>query len=478
MRRPTGKVLELALILADTACAVLALVVAALLADANVGRVLREGPVLLGGLIVLWWAISDRLGLSRIYRSLADLLSRAVVSSAILIMGVAALAFFTKPAFSRLVIGYMLVIFSVSVLASRLLLRALICRMWLRAARISAVIIGSGPVARELAEKIEEDPTLMCHVVGCLAPESDEPGLPIDGEVPEEAVPTVSISSYLARRNVQQVFIVLPNSGDPEVQKLVAECRNAGIDVAFVPHAYELYVSRAVTQDISGIPLIWIEKRACSAHFVITRTLADYLTALVLLVFAAPLMVVITALLRARGRHPFRRELRCGQAGHHFWMYRFNVDRDGEANGLEQFLASTSLSELPQLFNVLRGEMSVIGPRPEPPEKVERYSEWEKQRLLYKPGITGIAQVRGIREQHSSDEKARFDLQYPLSWCPLLDLTLITQTIVTILRRTLGKASVPDSARAGMQHFRSGPAAVPPSSRELLHADRSQSSAD
>ena len=101
----------------------------------------------------------------------------------------------------------------------------------------------------------------------------------------------------------------------------------------------------------------------------------------------------------------------------------------------ERFLARFSLTELPQLWNVLRGEMSLVGPRPESPDRVKHYSAWQRERLSVTPGLTGLAQVHGLRERHSSEEKAHFDLQYILNWSLFLDFSLLVQTVWILLVR-------------------------------------------
>jgi lipopolysaccharide/colanic/teichoic acid biosynthesis glycosyltransferase len=476
MRPLTSKAVGFAIMLTDIVWSALALLFAAFIRNCcswgGLISTFHSGLPLLGGTMVIWFVVSDRLGFNRLYWSPADLVSRAIVTSGILSMGIAALAFVSKVPFSRLAMACFVAAFVSAALTTRLVLRAVLMRPNSAARhRKSAVILGTGPVVRELAAKIDEDPALMCQIVGYLAPESQETDLPVvDG--PRETISSIAISKYLTSKNVQQVFIVLPNGGDPEVLKLVAEFRNTGIDVAFVPNAYELYVSRAVTHDIGGIPLISIERRISSSHSLLIKKFADIVTALAVPLVTAPFLAMTAMVLRSNGKPVLRRELRCGEAGRPFWMYRFNVDRY-ETKGLsrfEQFLVRTSLSELPQVWNVLRGEMSVVGPRPEPPDRVQRYSEWEKQRLLYKPGITGIAQARGLREQHSSDSKARYDLQYPLSWSPLLDLSLIIQTAFTVIRRGFAETKEGLAASRGMYSLTPMP--------EALHADRPQPSAD
>jgi lipopolysaccharide/colanic/teichoic acid biosynthesis glycosyltransferase len=131
-------------------------------------------------------------------------------------------------------------------------------------------------------------------------------------------------------------------------------------------------------------------------------------------------------------------------------MYRLNVERHSTSpERYESLFVRWSLTELPQLWNVLRGDMSLVGPRPESLERVKYYSEWQRQRLKVHAGVTGLAQVHGLRDQAPSEDKARFDLQYIFNWSPLLDLSLILQTVWTLLFRGLSQEPVP-SQSAGL----------------------------
>lgn len=136
-------------------------------------------------------------------------------------------------------------------------------------------------------------------------------------------------------------------------------------------------------------------------------------------------------------------------------MLRLNVDRGSQAESWwEKPFQVLSLTELPQLWNVLRGEMSLVGPRPESPDRVCHYSEWQQQRLTVKPGMTGLAQVHGLREQHSSEAKTRYDLQYVLKSSPWTDLSLLLQTVWTLatrpVNRPISKPSVDSEFRPEM----------------------------
>ncbi len=459
----------------DAACAALALFIAAVIWHGDEGNrplvtFYRIIPLLFVTTLV-WLLVSDRLLLNHCYRFRSELVSRVIVGMAVLGIGVAPLSFVVgKPFRTMMLIGF-LVLFFLAVVAVRLAVRAITYRSGSVRKGRRAVILGNGYMAREIARVLEQDPAFRCEVIGYLSPEGQEPALGRTSGVAQDTIATGSVCEYLANKKVDQLFLVLPNSGDPTVLKLVAECRNAGVEVAFVPHAYELYISRTVLRKVGGIPLIATDQRRLPAHSAFFKRVTDWCMATVLLLAVAPLIALTAAVLLVKGRRPFRSEVRCGQGGRQFSMYRFNVNRSAvRLNAFDSILQTTSISELPQLWNVLRGDMSMVGPRPEPPERVAHYWEWLNQRLVYKPGITGLAQVRGLRERHSSGDKARLDLQYPLSWSPLLDLTLIVQTLWIIADRV----RVSSGWRAA--DVRPSPGAL--TELDIANANSSQSGAD
>ena len=117
-------------------------------------------------------------------------------------------------------------------------------------------------------------------------------------------------------------------------------------------------------------------------------------------------------------------------------MLRLNVDRPVRVNSkFDLLLEHLSITELPQLWNVIRGQMSLVGPRPDPIDSLTHYSEWQQRRLKVKPGMTGLAQVHGLREFSASEQKTRFDLQYVVGPYLLWDVSLLLQTVWTLLLR-------------------------------------------
>lgn len=294
------------------------------------------------------------------------------------------------------------------------------------------VIVGDGKIAAELARKIERHQHRNCRIVGLLAPVSAERS----STQRNEAVSTLEIPGFCDANRITDVILALPEPMPREVSGLVASCRAIGIRISMVPSHYELYLSRPSFTDLEGLPLVTLEELAPSRLLQGLKLATDRIAGVFLLLFTTPFLAVLALYLWQRRGKAFISERRCGKGGAIFSMYRLNVPRNGEKlSWVELSLLRTSLTELPQLCNVVQGDMSLVGPRPELPERVKHYSEWHRKRLAVRPGITGLAQVEGLRDEHSSEEKARFDLQYILHWSLWLDLKLVLQTLLTIVRR-------------------------------------------
>jgi lipopolysaccharide/colanic/teichoic acid biosynthesis glycosyltransferase len=191
-----------------------------------------------------------------------------------------------------------------------------------------------------------------------------------------------------------------------------------------------------VLAELDGLPLIALDQYTLPPGSEAIRRLVDLIMTPLMVVVALPPLLLAAAVLAVRKGKAFRREMRCGKSGETFWMYRLNVNRDLPVlPRYEKLFVELGLTELPQLWNVVRGEMNLVGPRPESPERVKHYSDWQRQRLKIKPGITGLAQIHGLRDEHPAEQKTRYDLQYVLRWSPFLDFSLILQTVWTMMAR-------------------------------------------
>jgi lipopolysaccharide/colanic/teichoic acid biosynthesis glycosyltransferase len=344
------------------------------------------------------------------------------------------------------------------------------------------VILGSDRLATELAAKFQHHPELLCRVIGFLCPGAEMPVARPSRTTPAgpATVSTMEVVGLLRRHQVDELVMAHPAASN-EILNLVALCREQAIRVSLVPQPYELYLSRPSLLDLGGLPLLQIGEMPAPSAGMGKRVL-DLAVGSVLALATLPIVLACAAALRASTGRAFRWETRVGWCGAQFAMLRLNVDRN-PPNGsrFERMLDRLSLAELPQFWNVFRAEMSLVGPRPEGPERAHRYSAWQKQRLTVKPGMTGLAQVHGLREEHTSEDKTRHDLQYMLHPSLLRDLSLLIETIWTLLlrliklpRRTRAAGS---SDSAVLQSISFSPS-TQISPEILQHAHRTQSGSD
>jgi lipopolysaccharide/colanic/teichoic acid biosynthesis glycosyltransferase len=352
---------------------------------------------------------------------------------------------------SRLALGYFAILLFAGFVLIRFALRWLLGSRYRVGSVRRMVIVGDGPLAQEMAVTIDRHPEWLCQIVGFLCPAENALN-PSALEVADRvSLQTVGIADLLQSRRVDEIILTVPEPGHPEILDLAAMCRTAGVAVSLVPQPYTLYLSKPELLDLDGLPLLQWDGGAAPRANPHWKRVLDLAFTICLLPFAVAAIAPAALVLKLRKGQGFRRELRCGQQGKTFWMYRLNSDRHAAELPTHEFLMQrSSLTELPQLFNVLRGEMSLVGPRPEGPERTRHYSDWNQQRLSVKPGMTGLAQVHGMRDQNSSEDKTRYDLQYILHRSPFQDISLLLQTAWTITLRLLlwprGQASAPQVA--------------------------------
>jgi lipopolysaccharide/colanic/teichoic acid biosynthesis glycosyltransferase len=385
-------------------------------------------------------------------------------------------AYLLRVFLSRLTLCYFGILLFVGFLSIRCAAHAILGSRYLAKAVRRVLIVGNGPVAREMAAKIEGHPEMLCQVVGFLCSSDSSFDTRLPGTASQaRLIQTLGVIDLIREQQVDEVIITLSKPGSPEVMNLAARCRREGVGVSVVPHPYELYLSKPHLLDLGGLPILQLrEARSRFANSRAKRGL-DVVFGFCLSVISIPFVAFGAIALVTKKGGPFARELRCGQFGKHFWMYRLNSDRNSqELSGIEILLQKLSITEMPQFWNVLCGNMSLIGPRPESPERVKHYSEWQCQRLKVKPGMSGLAQVCGLRESHSSEEKARFDLQYLMHSSPFFDISLILQTGWTLMGRLL-RPNMLGSRKPGKISLG---AANSIGERTLPSAHSSQSSAD
>jgi lipopolysaccharide/colanic/teichoic acid biosynthesis glycosyltransferase len=346
-------------------------------------------------------------------------------------------AYLARLYYSRLLLIYFGVLLFLGFLLIRVGMYLFLRTRYRRGHARKVVLVGNERFTREFAFKIGRHPELLYQVVGMLYPVGD--GMALDsGTSAGQPLSSFDVLRAFSERRVDELIVLQDETPGLEFQSFVARCRAQVIRVNVLPRGYELYTSKPKLIEIDGLPLITLERPSTLPGAAALKRVMDLLISTLLLPPAVCIFIGVAAVLLWNKRRVLRRELRIGKGGRPFWMYRLDVDRRGEEGPTyERLMRDLSISEIPQLWNVLLGDMSLVGPRPEPPERVKHYSDWQKERLKAKPGVTGLAQVNGLREHHGSEEKARFDLQYLLEWSPFNDLVLILQTLGTLAKRCL-----------------------------------------
>ncbi len=338
-----------------------------------------------------------------------------------------------------------------------ILLRQRRIRLGLGVQRV--LVVGAGEVGRRVMRNIMARPELGYRVAGFLDDDPDKRAQPIGRFAPlggSDALPAI-----LRQRRIDQVIITLPWQARERIMDLVDDCEQAGAGVSVVPDLFQMSLNRVDMASLGGIPLIAVRAPIIRGWpYQIKRGLDIFLAGLLLLVFAPPMALIALAVrLESRGPVLFRQS-RVGRDGRLFTCYKFrsmvdgadgareslrersDVDgpifkmrRDPRVTRIGRIIRRFSLDELPQLFNVLRGDMSLVGPRPPMPNEVLAYADWHRRRLDVAPGLTGLWQVSG-RSELTFDEMVMLDLFYAENWSLFLDLKILLRTVPTVLRGT------------------------------------------
>ncbi|MEN8098175.1 MAG: sugar transferase [Chloroflexota bacterium] len=364
---------------------------------------------------------------------------------------------FRPLAFSRLLLLYVSVLTVVLLSISRLTFRSLRSAQRRRGVGVDrTLIVGGGEVARAVLRTLVALPDLGYRVVGYVLPDTGEEQEPL-GRFPNLGT-LDRIPEILEEHQINEVIITLPSSQRRRIQRILQQCRARGARGRIVPDFFQLSLQRVDVDNLGGIPLMGFARQALGRWPRLLKRTTDIVSAIVSLTLASPIMLLVAIAIRIESKGPvvFRQE-RLGQDANPFQVLKFRSMRLGAEKELSELrdinevdgpifkikddprltsvgriIRRTSLDELPQFINVLRGEMSLVGPRPPLASEVEEYVDWQRKRLDVKPGLTGLWQVSG-RSDLTFDEMCLLDIYYIENWSLWLDLHIILRTIPSIL---------------------------------------------
>lgn len=308
-------------------------------------------------------------------------------------------------------------------------------------------LAGSGESVRAVAKIFRQYPEYGRHVVGIVLPPNASSAktisrLPVLGN-------TTELLELVRRHEIDEVIIAQPNFPASHLRELLTQCEKDLVEFKIVPDLTEMLFTDVQVEEIDGIPFLGLRQTPLTGWNLPAKRLFDIVVALVLLIVLAVPMAVFAWLIRRGSPGPILyRQNRIGADGREFIIYKFRSmvqnaedltgpvfsgEEDPRVTRIGKFLRRHRIDEWPQLFNVLRGDMSLVGPRPERPFFVNRFKEIIPRymgRHRVKSGVTGWAQVNGLCGPHGSiEQRLRYDIRYIEQWSWWLDLAIILRTI-------------------------------------------------
>ncbi|MBX7144448.1 MAG: undecaprenyl-phosphate glucose phosphotransferase [Oligoflexia bacterium] len=311
------------------------------------------------------------------------------------------------------------------------------------------LIVGAGKVAGDIVSRIRLHQELGIQVIGCLSKDGQDRrgprGIPVIGKYAD-------LPQLLRTRDIDQVIVALPLEDNLLLPEIMSSVGDSLVDVRIVPDIYQFVSIGGSVEEFEGLPVISVQSSPLDGPNLVLKRLLDILLASVALLFLSPVMLLIALCVKLTSRGPvLYAQERVSLDGTRFSIYKFRtMFLDAEAAGpgwtspgdarvtpLGRFLRHYSLDELPQLFNVLRGDMSIVGPRPERPVFIQEFRQHIPRYMLrhkVPAGMTGWAQVNGWRGDTSIDKRIEYDLYYIENWSIFLDLKIMLLTLVRGLR--------------------------------------------
>jgi len=356
--------------------------------------------------------------------------------------------FYREFSYSRVVVILLFVLAIVFVFLGRALVHVIERRWHRRGIHLQdAIIIGTEDPAGTLHERLHMHPSFGFRIAGYFGNEPPSATGPLGKATRLGSL--ADAPGYIARMGVDLAFIAIRPGDHPALVDVITRCEGLNITFMMAPDVLEIMTSRVTMHELEGIPLLRIKSVPFTAWGRITKRAFDLVLAGAASVVAVPLGAVIALLVRLDSPGPvFFKQKRVGLDGREFTMLKFRsmqqgaeakdqeaglgVAHDPRRTRLGRVLRATSLDELPQLLNVLLGDMSLVGPRPERTRFVEQFSESVPKYLdrhRVKAGITGWAQVNGLRGDTSIDERIRYDLFYIEHWSLAFDIKILLRTL-------------------------------------------------
>ncbi|MHB1347088.1 MAG: sugar transferase, partial [Candidatus Humimicrobiaceae bacterium] len=269
---------------------------------------------------------------------------------------------------------------------------------------------------------------------------------------------TEDVKKVITENNIQRVIVSELEYKYFEILEIIEQLKGLDVSIMLFPGFFEFSIKRMAVREISGIPLMQVANIGFFGINLFLKNMVDYVFGIIIFILFIPIYLIVGLMIKIDSQGPvFYKQKRYTKKCKEFYIYKFRtmfLDADkrleelkhlNEADGplfkikndpritnVGRFLRKFSIDELPQIINVLRGELSLVGPRPPIPEEVEQYNEWEMKRLVVKQGITGLWQISG-RSELNFEEMTRLDLYYIQNWSIFMDIMIILKTLPAVI---------------------------------------------
>jgi len=407
-------------------------------------------------LLGLMAVVYDRYGIYRLHGGMTRKLMTLGKAWSIAFSLLFLLAFLTKSTdlFSRVIISLLYIFGYLVQVASHIGFRYLQRINLARQEQVKALVIGNGELANHLFERINSNPWLNETVIGAITL-NDEPAaqtqtaqIPVLGKLEQ-------IGRLIAEEQIRTVYIAVPLDASPLIKEIYHDLLDSNVNIHWAPNIFALNLINHSVKELAGIPILTLSETPLIGTHLLSKAIEDKVIATIALILVSPILLITALAIKLESPGPvFFRQTRTGWDGSEFRIWKFrsmhlqqteddNVKQatrdDPRVTRVGHFIRRTSIDELPQLFNVLSGQMSLVGPRPHAVQHNVEYSQRITDYLTrhrIKPGITGLAQVRGFRgetkELSQMEKRVQCDLEYINNWSIAFDLSIMVRTLFAL----------------------------------------------
>lgn len=411
--------------------------------------------VLLGLMAVVY----DRFGIYRLHGGMTKKLLTLGKAWSIAFSLLFLLAFLTKSTdlFSRVIVSLLYVFGYLFQVAGHIGFRYLQRFNLARQEQLKALVIGTGELASHIFDRINNNPWLNESVVGAITLNGDSAT-----DVHTDQLPVLGKLEHIGRlieeKKIRTVYIAVPLDASPLIKDIYHNLLDANVNIHWAPNIFALNLINHSVKELSGIPILTLSETPLIGTHLLSKAIEDKVIATIALILISPILLITAIAIKLDSPGPvFFRQARTGWDGREFKIWKFRSMRSHQQEGdkiaqatrddprvtrVGRFIRKTSIDELPQLLNVLAGQMSLVGPRP---HAVQHNIEYSKRIIDYlsrhriKPGITGLAQIRGFRgetkELSQMEKRVQCDLEYINNWSIGLDLSIMVRTLFALFSK-------------------------------------------